>query len=195
MTMDRRWIALALTLFLALAVAACGKKDPATPVPPPDDTEMTAPDTEEVEPQQTPATTTDPVERQRPATLDAWTEDLRNSGLIGDVYFAFDKYDLDAESRERLAKNVEFLRSEEGRGVVMTIEGHCDERGTNEYNLALGQRRATAALDYMTSLGLSRDRLKTISYGEERPFCTESTESCWARNRRAHFVITEAPGY
>ena len=72
---------------------------------------------------------------------------------------------------------------------MATIEGHCDERGTNEYNLALGERRANAAQSYLVSLGVGQARLRTLSYGEERPVCTESTEGCWQRNRRAHFVI------
>ena len=74
--------------------------------------------------------------------------------------------------------------------LLFTIEGHCDERGTNEYNIALGQRRAAAAKDYIVSLGVEDARLRTISYGEERPFCTESDEACWQSNRRAHFVAT-----
>jgi peptidoglycan-associated lipoprotein len=74
--------------------------------------------------------------------------------------------------------------------ILFTIEGHCDERGTNEYNIALGQRRASAAKDYIVSLGVEDSRLRTISYGEERPFCTESNEGCWQQNRRAHFVAT-----
>jgi peptidoglycan-associated lipoprotein len=78
----------------------------------------------------------------------------------------------------------------ENPGYLFTIEGHCDERGTNEYNLALGQRRATAAKDYVVSLGVAADLLRTISYGEERPFCRQSDESCWQQNRRAHFVVT-----
>ena len=72
----------------------------------------------------------------------------------------------------------------------MTIEGHCDERGTNEYNLALGARRAGSARDYVTSLGVAGARIRSISYGEERPQCTSTTESCWAMNRRAHFIVT-----
>ena len=76
------------------------------------------------------------------------------------------------------------------RQFMVTIEGHADERGTNEYNLALGERRANAVSDYLGSLGVAGDRLRTISYGEERPVCTESDESCWSQNRRAHMVIT-----
>ena len=109
-------------------------------------------------------------------------------GLLGTVYFEFDRAELSPEARERLAKNAKFLqdRSE----FVVTIEGHCDERGTTEYNLALGERRANAALDYMSSLGIPSSRLRTISYGEERGVCSDSSESCWGQNRRAYFRIT-----
>jgi peptidoglycan-associated lipoprotein len=76
----------------------------------------------------------------------------------------------------------------------VTIEGHCDERGTNDYNLALGQRRGAAAMDYIVSLGVAGGRLASQSWGEERPQCSDSSEGCWARNRRAHFVITARVG-
>jgi peptidoglycan-associated lipoprotein len=128
-------------------------------------------------------------------TPDPWSEDLQTvtsmaheQGLIGDVYYDFDQYDLRPEARERLAKNASFMQ--EHPEFVFTIEGHCDERGTNEYNLALGDRRAAAAKDYLVSLGISSDRLRTVSYGEERPFCNQSDESCWQQNRRAHFTVT-----
>ena len=74
--------------------------------------------------------------------------------------------------------------------VKVTLEGHCDERGTSEYNLALGDRRANAAREYLASLGIDGSRIRTVSYGKERPFCTQSNESCWQENRRAHFLIT-----
>ena len=87
-----------------------------------------------------------------------------------------------------MAANAKWIR--ENPSYLFTIEGHCDERGTNEYNLALGQRRASGAKDYLVSLGVDGGKLVTISYGEERPFCTDSSEECWAKNRRAHFVAT-----
>ncbi|RMH22078.1 MAG: peptidoglycan-associated lipoprotein Pal [Acidobacteria bacterium] len=130
------------------------------------------------------------TEAPRPKDLSELQDEFERQGLIGDVFFDFDKYELRADARDRLAKNAEFFNSEEGRKYTYTIEGHCDERGTNEYNIALGQRRASSALDYLTSLGVDRERFKTISYGEERPVCTESTEACWQRNRRAHFVLS-----
>ncbi len=108
-------------------------------------------------------------------------------GPLGDVRFGFDSYELDDEARVILRNNADWLKDRSRDKVE--VEGHCDERGTVEYNLALGAKRARAAKDYLTTLGVSSDRITTISYGEELPLCTEHTEECWARNRRAHFVV------
>jgi peptidoglycan-associated lipoprotein len=108
---------------------------------------------------------------------------------LKDVHFAFDRSDLDPAARETLKANADWLRANPSARVQ--IEGHCDERGTNEYNLALGARRAAASKDYVVSLGVSVDRLSTASYGEEIPVCKESTEECWAKNRRGRFVIMQ----
>jgi peptidoglycan-associated lipoprotein len=113
--------------------------------------------------------------------------DPEEGGVLKDVRFAYDSYDLDASARDVLAANASWLK--EHPGTRTEIEGHCDERGTIEYNLALGARRAKAAKDYLVSLGISPDRLSTISYGEELPLCHDATDACWARNRRVHFVI------
>ena len=107
---------------------------------------------------------------------------------LADVFFDFDKYDIRPSDAKTLDANANWLKSNPNHLVL--IEGHCDERGTNEYNLSLGDRRAAAARDYLASLGVAANRMRTISYGEERPFCTQSDESCWAQNRSAHFVIT-----
>ena len=106
---------------------------------------------------------------------------------IGDVYFGFDEYELSTEAMGVLSRNARILRE---AGVTVLVSGHCDERGTVEYNLALGERRAKAAFDYLTSLGVPVDRMKTVSYGKEVPLCTESNEDCWQRNRRGHFTVT-----
>ncbi|MEE2776279.1 MAG: peptidoglycan-associated lipoprotein Pal [Acidobacteriota bacterium] len=132
------------------------------------------------------------VEDATPNPLDAEIKEAdqhaRDNGMIGDVYFDFDKYELKEEARQRLAKNADFLK---GNGAfVVTIEGHCDERGTNDYNIALGDRRANAAKDYLISLGVSAGRVRTVSYGEERPSCTDSNEGCWFRNRRGEFHLS-----
>ena len=105
-----------------------------------------------------------------------------------DVYFELDKSDLAVDARAALTKDAEFLRSYSQ--VHVSIEGHCDERGSTEYNLGLGQRRAEAAKNYLISLGIPADRMETTSWGKERPFCTAHDESCWQQNRRAHFVLS-----
>ena len=111
------------------------------------------------------------------------------SGATGlqDIHFDFDKYVVRPEDTQLLSANAEWLR-EHPRAVIL-IEGHCDDRGTNEYNLALGNHRAESALKYLLSRGIARSRMTTLSYGEERPLCAEETEECWAQNRRAHFLV------
>lgn len=106
---------------------------------------------------------------------------------VRDAFFDFDKADIRPDARVALTQTAEFLR--EYRDARVLIEGHCDERGTTEYNLGLGDRRANAARDFLVSLGISGDRIRIISYGKERPFCFESSEGCWQQNRRAHFVL------
>ena len=105
---------------------------------------------------------------------------------LGDVYFDFDKSDLRSDAVAQLKTNARWLEEHAGRKVV--IEGHCDERGTNEYNLALGERRASSAKDFIVHLGVEPAKLKTISYGEEKPFADGHNEEAWAQNRRAHFI-------
>jgi len=114
--------------------------------------------------------------------------ELNKKGYLQDAYFDYDQADLRDDARTALSANAEWLKKYPSIQILM--EGHCDERGTSAYNLALGDRRANAARDYVASLGISAARVKTVSYGKERPFCTESSESCWQQNRRAHFVIT-----
>lgn len=111
------------------------------------------------------------------------------SSPMKDIYFDFDRYDLSAEARTILRANAEWLKANSTARVE--IEGHCDDRGTNEYNLALGAKRAQSAREYLATLGVAAERLSTISYGEEIPMCTDQTESCWRQNRRARFVILQ----
>jgi peptidoglycan-associated lipoprotein len=105
---------------------------------------------------------------------------------VRDAYFDFNKADIRADAREALGKTAEFLRNYPQ--IKVTIEGRCDERGSTEYNLVLGDRRATAVKNYLVSLGISADRINTTSLGKERPLCTESNEECWQKNRVGHFV-------
>ena len=115
------------------------------------------------------------------------TEAMANE--VNDGYFDYDKFDVREDARSVLTRNADALKAilREFPNAVITIEGHCDERGSAEYNLGLGDRRSTAAKEFLVQLGVPADRLRTLSYGKERPQCTESDESCWQRNRRAHF--------
>jgi len=113
----------------------------------------------------------------------------RLSGEVQDALFDYDKSDIREDARATLTRNADALKSilADFPNATVTVEGHCDERGSAEYNLGLGDRRGTAAKDFLVQLGVPADKLKTISYGKERPTCTESNEACWQKNRRAHF--------
>ncbi|NMW21158.1 MAG: peptidoglycan-associated lipoprotein Pal [Chlorobiaceae bacterium] len=108
------------------------------------------------------------------------------TATLGDIFFDFDRSEIRAEARDQLQTNYHWLEENASRKVI--IEGHCDERGTNEYNLALGERRANSAKDYLINLGAAPGRLNTVSYGEEKPFASGHNEEAWAQNRRDHFV-------
>ncbi len=184
-----RLVWLLAALLVVVAFSGCAKKAPqaqpevtANPVvAPPPATDVNS----NPHPAMSDQLANDPLKDPDLAKLNRYVWD---NGLLGDVYFDFDKSELREDARERLARNAEWLRAHPEFEV--TLEGHCDERGTNEYNLALGERRASAARDYMVSLGVAATRLRTISYGEERPQCTASEESCWSKNRRAHFLVS-----
>ncbi|HVS03358.1 MAG TPA: peptidoglycan-associated lipoprotein Pal [Thermoanaerobaculia bacterium] len=178
---QRTWIVAALALSVLLT-GACAKKSPATAPEAAGGATAAASGTAP-----TPAVGTASPADPLAGDLDAVNEYLRQQGLLGAVYFDYDSADLRAEARERLAQNARFLL--EHPQFVVAIEGHCDERGTAEYNLALGDRRATSTRSFLTTLGVAGERLRTISYGEERPECGEHVESCHRRNRRAQFVV------
>lgn len=108
---------------------------------------------------------------------------------LRDIYFDFDRYDIRSQDAKVLEENARWLKSHPGAALL--VEGHADERGTNEYNLALAERRVKATRDRLMSLGIDGSRVTLISYGEERPVCTERTEACWAQNRRAHFLVRQ----
>jgi peptidoglycan-associated lipoprotein len=114
-----------------------------------------------------------------------------NQGVT-DAFFDYDSSDIRDDARSALTRAAEFLRA--NPAITIQLEGHCDERGSVAYNLGLGDRRSNSARDFLVSLGISGDRITTISYGKERPFCTSADESCWQQNRRAHFVCTNCGG-
>ena len=116
-----------------------------------------------------------------------WEAGTAASDALKDIHFDFDQYSLRSDARDTLKANAAWLK--QNPSATVQIEGHCDDRGTNEYNLALGAKRAQAAKDYLVSLGVPSERLSTISYGEELPVCREQNEDCWQKNRRDRFVV------
>ena len=116
-------------------------------------------------------------------------KDFRAIGDLVDVHFDFDRYDIRADAAKTLESNARLLRARTGSQIL--IEGHCDERGTNEYNLALGERRAQAARNALVSHGVETSRISIVSYGEDRPQCRDRSEACWAKNRRARFLVKD----
>ena len=171
---------LALAAVAALALSCKKTPPPPPPAPPPvaPATPPPAPPAPEL------AAQADEYERLRQMSAD----EIDRLGLLTDIHFEYDKFDLREGDRQLLSKNAETLKRFDF--IKITIEGHCDERGSVEYNLALGERRAKAAFDYLLSLGVEAGRMKTVSYGKEVPLCQESNEDCWARNRRDHFAVT-----
>jgi peptidoglycan-associated lipoprotein len=115
-------------------------------------------------------------------------EQLNAERPFGDVFFDYDEAVVREDARAPLQRNADWLRR--WTSTRITIEGHCDSRGSSEYNIALGDRRATAAKEYLVNLGIPADRILTVSKGKEQPFCREENESCWQQNRRGHFLIT-----
>ena len=186
-----RGCATAALLCSALTVAACGKKTPpaVTPTPPP----VAAPAPEPTKPAPPPAPTPAPAPAPRALTEDeifakATVDELNKQGILADAFFALDSVELNQESRGTIQKNSEYMKRRMSTKIM--VEGHADSRGTNEYNLALAERRAGAVRDYLVSLGIAADRITIVSKGEEAPFCTEESESCWQQNRRGHFLFT-----
>ena len=122
-----------------------------------------------------------------PATARPAPGDFVPAPQLEDVHFDFDKYEIRPGDARVLDANAAWLKTNGDR--LLLIEGHCDERGTNEYNVALGERRAKATMNYLVAHGVAATRITIVSYGEERPACSEHTEACWAKNRRAHFLV------
>jgi peptidoglycan-associated lipoprotein len=177
-------------LFTAMAAAACGKKPPPPlPAPPPPPPPAAKPETPPPPPPPPPAATPEPrtlTEEEKFAAMSL--AELNAQKPLGDVFFAYDSSELTDEARVSLSKNSEWLKR--WASTRISVEGHCDERGTAEYNLGLGERRAAAVKAYLASLGVGGDRVTTVSKGKEQPFCSDKAESCFAQNRRGHFIVT-----
>jgi len=172
-------VLLMVILCLGLLVSGCKKKGPETDLmigtPVPTNTPIAAP-TSIPEPS---------VEELRLIKLEEARSALSNES----IYFDYDRSILSDESRSILAEKAAYMIK--NPDIQVTIEGHCDERGSNEYNLALGERRASVAKKYLVNFGVSESSIDTVTYGEERPVCRESKESCWRLNRRAAFVVND----
>jgi len=169
--MKRMLRATAVVLLVALA-AGCGKKTMETPPP--------------VTPPPAPVTQTTPPPPPPPAPAPAVVSTLAQ-GELQDIFFDYDKAELRGDARATLTENGRKLVASPKTNI--TVEGHCDERGTVDYNLALGEQRAKTGKDFLVSYGVDAGRIKTISFGESRPFALSHDESAWAQNRRAHFVV------
>ncbi len=173
-----------IALVAVAFIVACSNKPAATPAPAPTPAPVSTPTVVTVEPQVTP--TPQPTPKVEDGLLGRTVAEL--SGNLKPAFFDYDKADIRGDARDALAANATWLKKY--TSVQFTIEGHTDERGTAQYNLALGDRRANAAKDYLVSLGVDASRMKTVSYGKERPFATSHDEDSWQKNRRAHFVVT-----
>jgi peptidoglycan-associated lipoprotein len=181
------------TLVIGTALFAGCAKRPATTAasaPAPTGTAATTGTTGGAAQAQPPATTTPPA-TAAPATPAPTARpaprEFTAIPQLKPIYFDFDKYDIRPGDAKILDANAQWLKSNDNQLVL--IEGHCDERGTNEYNLALGERRAKSTMNYLVSQGVQASRITIISYGEERPVCTQKNEECWSKNRRAQFLV------
>jgi peptidoglycan-associated lipoprotein len=185
-----RTLRILCTLMLSgilIAAVGCGKKQPEVAPAPPPAAEPTPP------PAPPPPPPPPPPPAPKPLTEDEIfarksLEELNAEKPLADVYYDYDSAALSEQARGELEKNAAWLKRWASTRIL--VEGHCDSRGTNEYNLALGERRADSARDYLVSLGVPTDRVQVVSKGEEQPFCNEEVENCWSQNRRGHFIVT-----
>jgi peptidoglycan-associated lipoprotein len=193
--MQKRKLTSAIAVMvLVAALGACAKKTPpvARPVPPPPTT--TDPNATATRPPTPPTPVPEPQPIPPEPTLSSSDigskdiDDINRNSPFQPVFYLLDQFEVDSAAQQALNSNAEILKKYPS--WVITIEGHADERGTAEYNLALGERRALAARNYLVSLGIPADRLRTVSYGKEFPFDPGHTEASWSKNRRAHFVVT-----
>jgi peptidoglycan-associated lipoprotein len=189
MSLRRRLCYITTCLALVVAISDCAKKVPPPPPPPPEPPAAPAPPPPPPPPPPpAPAPPAPKPLSEEEVFARKSLDELNAERPLADVRFDYDMATLDEQDRNTLQKNAEWLKRWSSTRV--SVEGHCDARGTNEYNLALGERRANAVKEYLVSLGIAGDRLLVVSKGEESPACTEENESCWAQNRRGTFIIT-----
>ena len=191
MTRVRRQLStFALVSAFALAAAGCHKKAPAAVPAPPPSPPPAAPATPPPPPPPpppAPAPTPPPLTEEEIFARKS-LEQLNAERPLDDVYFDLDQSSIRDDAKPRLQKDADWLKR--WTSTQITVEGHCDSRGSSEYNLGLGSRRATAVKDYLASLGVPAGRMTVVSKGKESPACSDENESCWQQNRRGHFVIT-----
>jgi peptidoglycan-associated lipoprotein len=190
MSVRRCLSCIALLLVMVIWLEGCRRPVPPPAPPPPEPPAAPAPPPAPPPPPPPPPP---PAPPPRPLSEDEIfarksLEELNAERPLGGVFFDYDQATLSDEARATLQKNAEWMKRWSATRV--RVEGHCDSRGTNEYNLALGERRASAVRDYLVSLGIAADRVTAVSMGEESPVCREENESCWSRNRRGHPIIT-----
>ncbi|HLX07094.1 MAG TPA: peptidoglycan-associated lipoprotein Pal [Thermoanaerobaculia bacterium] len=186
--MIRKSLPWVVMLCLVTIFVGCAHKQPITaPAAVQAHTAPAPPPATEVRPARTPAAPP-PADPMLSSDMQVVNGELHRRGFTPDVYFDFDKSELKSDARAELQRNAGLLRTYDHLDLM--IEGNCDERGTAEYNLALGERRANAVKSYLSSLGVAGQRMRTLSYGSERPVCTEHQESCWSQNRRDHMVVS-----
>jgi peptidoglycan-associated lipoprotein len=178
----------AIVLAAALMAGACGKKQPEVPAPPPP-----PPQEEKTTPPPPPPPPPPPKPAPAPPTEEEifskmTLEELNAKRPLVDVFFDYDKVDIRPDGRSTLEQNFAYLKR--WTSTKVQVEGHADSRGTNEYNLALGERRAASVRDYLVGLGLDSTRVMIVSKGEEQPQCSDENEGCWQKNRRAMFIFT-----
>jgi peptidoglycan-associated lipoprotein len=183
-------ISVCIVLLFGIIVTGCAQKKMVQPQPEEykptvtvHETDKRASETIDVQPEEK-------ITEQRFAKIESKEETLRyteEKDIFEDIYFNFDEYDIRDDAKPVLENIASWLLK--NKSATVLIEGHCDARGTNEYNLALGDRRAKATKDYLGALGIGSNRIEMLSYGEEKLLCFDESEDCWAQNRRAHFVV------
>jgi peptidoglycan-associated lipoprotein len=193
-----------MTLLVALLVItpACrSKRDLPPPVTNTGAATSTVPDVPDVTPTDTSEAVEQPddfvreatpAEETFPADIEELNRYVQRQGYVRDAFYNYDEATLDDAAQAALTSSANWLKGREGAGYNLLVEGHCDERGTEQYNLALGDRRANSARDYLMTLGVDGSRIRTVSYGEERPFEEGHDDASWAQNRRAHLVLVRS---